>query len=87
MSFLLATAIGRGNLRLSVIFAESLGNVIGAYASFEELSKSTDYSARSAIIGSTRVARCAGSQQARSVTDPRSKVTTVNVIGSAALTP
>ena len=45
------------------------------------------YSALRAIIGSTRVARWAGSQQASSVTDPRRSVTTAKVIGSTALTP
>jgi hypothetical protein len=39
------------------------------------------YSARNAIIGSTRLARRAGIQQAKSATVPSKKVTPINVIG------
>ena len=45
------------------------------------------YSALSAIIGSTRLARRAGIQQARSATVASRKVTPINVVGSIASTP
>ena len=45
------------------------------------------YSARNAIIGSTRLALRAGTQQARNAMPNKSKATHVNVIGSEVLTP
>ena len=45
------------------------------------------HSARSAIIGSTRLALRAGIQQARSAMPNKSKATHVKVIGSEVLTP
>jgi hypothetical protein len=48
---------------------------------------SATHSARNAIIGSMRLARRAGIQQARNAMLNKSKATRVNVIGSDALTP
>src|SRR6516165_17221 len=45
------------------------------------------YSARNAIIGSTRLALHAGIQQARNAIPNKSKATSVKVIGSEVLTP
>ena len=45
------------------------------------------HSARNAIIGSTRLARRAGTQQARSAMPNKSKATHVKMIGSELLTP
>jgi hypothetical protein len=45
------------------------------------------HSARNAIIGSTRLALRAGTQQARSAMPNKSKATHVKVIGSEVLTP
>jgi len=52
-----------------------------------EVVRKSGYSARSARMGSTRVARSAGNQQAKKVIDPRSKVTMAKVSGSVAFTP
>jgi len=51
------------------------------------LSLVTRHSYRSAIIGSTFVARCAGSQQASNATTVSNSAITMNVNGSVALTP
>src|SRR3989442_4678849 len=48
---------------------------------------STSYSARSAAVGSTRVARPAGSKQANAATASRKAGTSTNVSGSTGVTP
>src|SRR5436305_14411552 len=45
------------------------------------------YDPRRTFIGSTRVARCAGSQLASSATNTRSMITPPNASGSVVLTP
>ncbi len=74
----LASALGK---KLTNLAPEQLRN--GA----RRANGATSYSFRSAIIGSTLVARRAGIQQASSATNVRNNVMAVNVSGSVVLMP